>query len=160
MQVVGIFALVASLVFVGLQMKQSHGIANAERLDESVNIRIARNDLIAANAEIIARANNNAELSQADLIVLDRLVDNLWAEAFFGLRARAVMGSSIGGGVGGRVALSRYLHNNPGVRKVWNASRVRRQESWSAVTGVEPEVIQRFDDEVDKDLARMKSMVN
>lgn len=53
MQVVGIFAVVASLIFVGLQMKQSQEIAIAAQYQERAN---AANDLLLAFLE-----NPNAE---------------------------------------------------------------------------------------------------
>jgi len=84
MQVVGIFALVASLIFVGLQMKQSHEIALSEafqaRTDTSVEFAIATADSplfvsamskgISTNSEPLTVAENFAALRYAQAFLL------------------------------------------------------------------------------------------
>jgi hypothetical protein len=51
LQVIGIAAIVASLIFVGLQLKQSDEIALAEALENVTAIGIEERGLIAAHAD-------------------------------------------------------------------------------------------------------------
>ena len=83
---VGIAAIVASLLFVGLQMRQAGAIANAELQNEMIAARTARSDLFAQHAEVLHKANSGGELTGAEVIILDSLVSTLWGEAFFGQR--------------------------------------------------------------------------
>ena len=83
---VGIAAIVASLLFVGLQMRQAGAIANAELQNEMIAARTARDDLIAQHAEVLHKANSGGELTGAEVIIMDHLVSALWGEAFFGQR--------------------------------------------------------------------------
>jgi len=82
MQVVGIFALVASLVFVGLQMKQSHEIALSEafqaRTDTSVDFAIATADSPLFVSAVSKRIPTNSE----PLTVAENFAASRYAQAF------------------------------------------------------------------------------
>ena len=77
MQVVGIFALVASLIFVGLEMRQSHRIALSAayqaRADSSMNLRMSpleSETLQSAMASIYIQGKSLDQLSPEEYIVL------------------------------------------------------------------------------------------
>ena len=77
MQVVGIFAVVASLVFVGMEMRQSQKIALSAayqaRSDSSMNLRIATFEsqtLQSAMAKTIIQKMSIDQLAPEELIVL------------------------------------------------------------------------------------------
>ena len=73
-EIFGISALVASLVFVGLQLQQSQDIAIAETflsiLDSELEVLHATNE----NAEIWAKANGGSQLTDAETVVFENLV--------------------------------------------------------------------------------------
>jgi hypothetical protein len=74
MQVVGIFAVVASLVFVGLQMRQEQEIAIVATYGMLVESTENIADLIDRNAEIWQQGLDGAELSSTDRIKFLALV--------------------------------------------------------------------------------------
>jgi len=66
MQVVGIFAVVASLIFVGLQMRQDQEIAQAQALVDASAVVIDLNQFIENNKEVWIKGLDGAELSLED----------------------------------------------------------------------------------------------
>ena len=77
MQVIGIFALVASLVFVGFQVKQTDDIATDDVFDSIIVNTIELSSLIAENADVWARGCLGEELSSAERIRFGQ-VFNAW----------------------------------------------------------------------------------
>ena len=117
-ELVGIVAIVASLVFVGLQMKQASDIAQNELslgiYATSVEISNEMNE----HADIWVRGSRGDELDATDTAIFQGLIQNLNNQAYFGKRMRTQLG--------GDETLSieihnfaRVLHENPGARKVW-----------------------------------------
>ena len=68
MQVIGIFALVASLIFVGFQVKQTDDIATDDLFDSIIVNTTELSSLIAENADVWARGCLGEELSYAERI--------------------------------------------------------------------------------------------
>ena len=123
-ELVGIASLVASLVFVGLQLKQAQDIAMSENdmalLQSQVDVRNALN----AHALVWVKGASGESLSATDSIIFTNLVTMLNNEAFFDyLRATRLGQDDIA-----EVTLhdfAAYLHQHPGARRVWLA----REES-------------------------------
>ena len=65
-ELLGIVAIVASLVFVGLQMRQDHQIAYAEAFTNILSNKTEMVDLVNSNREIWQKGNAGAELSPQD----------------------------------------------------------------------------------------------
>ena len=74
---VGITAIVASLIFVGLQLKQSQEIAIAETFLSILSSEIEATTGINENADIWAKANSGAELSAAEYVIFSNIVSTL-----------------------------------------------------------------------------------
>ena len=78
MQVVGIFAVVASLIFVGLQMRQDQLIARAELTSESFELMMALDqnlldpEFASAYAKMLERSE---DLSLEEMVQIDSLLD-------------------------------------------------------------------------------------
>jgi len=73
-ELVGIGAIVASLIFVGLELRQSRVIALSEiRVMNEANV-IAVNDAFIEDADIWTRGNSGEELTAADQEIFNRLV--------------------------------------------------------------------------------------
>ena len=130
LQITGIFAVVASLIFVGIQLIQSQNIANADRFQQSISARAAINDAISENAPIIAKANNGEALTETEYLRLSRTLDSVWAQGFFGRQSALLVG---GPSQGPEAGLAIFLFENPGVRAIWNEIYEERQKSWAAV---------------------------
>ena len=79
----GIVAIVASLLFVGLQMRQAQDIAisqgNIDNLANNLTLRDAIND----NADIWVRGNAGADLASSEAAVYWNLVLNMNDHAYF-----------------------------------------------------------------------------
>ena len=69
LQIIGIAAVVASLVFVGLQLKQADEVAYAELSESSAVRGIEESALISEHAEIWRRACLDEELTAAEKII-------------------------------------------------------------------------------------------
>ncbi|NIU12362.1 MAG: hypothetical protein GWN81_26780 [Phycisphaerae bacterium] len=130
LQVIGIFAVVASLIFVGIQLIQSQNIANADRFQQSISARAAINDSISENASIIAKANNGEDLTESEYLKLSRTLDSIWAQGFFGRQSALLVG---GPSQGPEAGLAIFLFENPGVRKIWGEIYKERQQNWAVV---------------------------
>jgi len=89
--------------------------------------------LVLQSADLLAKANNNADLTDAERISLSTLIDSVWNEAFLSQRSREVIDSI--GRTGPQVAFARFLFDNPGARKEWQAYRERRHRAWDITGG-------------------------
>jgi len=89
MQVVGIFALVASLVFVGLQMRQTQEIASFEGLADGVDRILLFRELVSENAEAWSKGCLGEELTDKERIQFASVFEAYFGSTFVAwLRAR------------------------------------------------------------------------
>jgi len=117
-ELVGIAAVVASLIFVGLQMKQASDIAQNE---VSLGVFATSIEIISEMsqyADIWVRGSRGDELDETDAFIFGNLMQSLNNEAFFIRSMRAQLGEDE------RLSnevhiLARILHENPGARKAW-----------------------------------------
>jgi len=123
MQVIGIFAVVASLIFVGLQMKQAQDIALSQYNIDNLANKFTLSDKINAHSDIWLRGNAGEDLEESEAVVFWNLVRDRNDLAFFNVQRARRMGvhdaadSIIADFVG-------YLYDNPGAYHTWN----KRQE--------------------------------
>ena len=117
-ELVGVLAIVASLVFVGLEMRQSREIAIGEGNLANAAIQMERNNAIIENSDVWVRGNSAEYLNDAESVVFEYLVRNAHIHAFmehqrlqrldFGQAATSVA-----------MQFSLFLFQNPGAREVW-----------------------------------------
>jgi hypothetical protein len=152
MQVFGIFALVGSLIFVGLQMRQDRTIALVESLASRSEVIADLADMIGNNEDLWIRALNGDELSNVDEATFHAMTEAI--EAYFvsiwrrsqGLGGEASMNSATGD-----YAYALYTHS--GLRRAWK----NQLEYWSArdsALGVESSG-RRFREQVSAYLAQL-----
>jgi hypothetical protein len=115
-ELVGISAIVASLMFVGLQMKQARSIAIADSYQQQAGATLAKSELALMHSELIAKANRGEALSDAEEFALLEYVTARWQHAYFGRRRSEYLERSTGGPVQN---FSGFLCNNPGPRGIW-----------------------------------------
>ncbi len=125
MQIIGIFSLVASLIFVGLQMQQTQDIAVNERRYAQADRRIEAEGLRYQYAEIWVRGNAGDELENADAMIYDGLVFAEYRNAFWDSVTQRQLG-----GDGDRVLLdfAWFLYRNPGARTSWESGVIERRK--------------------------------
>jgi hypothetical protein len=73
-ELVGIAALVTSLVFVGYQLKQDRQVATMQVRADWIERNAGLYAEINQHAEVLARANSGAELSESEAITVRNLV--------------------------------------------------------------------------------------
>jgi hypothetical protein len=73
-ELVGIVAIVASLIFVGLEMRQSHKIALAEVESAFVSTSVEIESLISDNSEVWARGIADEELGDSDAVIFKSIL--------------------------------------------------------------------------------------
>jgi hypothetical protein len=117
-EIIAISAIVASLIFVGLQMQQTQSIALSGVMAANIGHRIETNNAIANNAVVWTKANSGAELEEAEAVLVDRLMDNLSVE-----RASLWLHYQ---GLGREQSAERiladyagFLYRNPGIYQRW-----------------------------------------
>ena len=118
-EILGIAAIVASLVFVGLQLRQSDKIARAEIQATFGMMSIEIAALISDHSDVWTRGDAQEELNDADAAVFENLVvavnDSIFSNYW---QAREI------GGAEAALAylhdFSGYLYRHPGVRQAWS----------------------------------------
>ncbi len=119
-ELVGIAAVVGSLIFVGLQMKQAQEIANAERRMMRVANQIEMNNAINENPDVWARGLSGEELSTSEAVIFENLLTNF--SNFVHFNWHAAQDTRSGPGATSTVAdFSVFLYENPGARRVWES---------------------------------------
>ena len=76
LQIIGLVAVVGSLIFVGLQVKQADEIAFAELSESATASGIERRALIAEHAEIWHKACLGSELTEAERVIAGAIYSN------------------------------------------------------------------------------------
>ena len=117
-ELVGIVAIVASLVFVGLQMQQSHKIALSDNYLQKVANQIAANDAIAEHPDVFLRGNAGEDLSPEEMAIYTSQVGNLANITWHIIEVGREMGQDDWADVD-VVEFALYLHENPGAYAVW-----------------------------------------
>ena len=86
---IGIFALIASLVFVGFQLQQDQRLAEAQIYADFDDTQIELSRLVIENVEVWLAGSNLQELSEADSQTFEAVAMAVMAK-YNGLMARAV----------------------------------------------------------------------
>ena len=119
-ELVGIVALVMSLVFVGLQMRQTNNVAFMELDTAMIGMAVDTAELIAENSDVWVRGNAGEELSASEYAV--------YSETLSVMNTRLVVMEAHASQLGRddtafliRRDWAAYLHQNPGARQAWLA---------------------------------------
>jgi hypothetical protein len=124
-ELVGITAIIASLIFVGLQIKQSdQQLAQSEDTTQvELSLQIASHErdelaVIFEHADTWVRGNAGNELSNTEAAIYAGLVKARWSRVFWENASLTVLGGTLD------VPLhdfAWFLHKNPGARRAWEA---------------------------------------
>jgi hypothetical protein len=114
---VGISAIVASLIFVGFQLKQDRDVALAETTHSFMESSVEVNAMLAEHADVWLKGRNGDDLSEEEMVVMERLVDSLYRRARYTSQMHRTLG--LAGGAQLR-DLAIMLYENPGARKAWD----------------------------------------
>jgi len=153
-ELVGISAIVLSLVFVGMQMKQSQQLAWAGSvLTMRANV-IEERSLQAEHIDVWIRGNAGEELNVRDYEIYKILFSNRQSGEFFNWIAIGQLDTQ-NEGVAPQM-LARFLYQNPGARAEWHLRRGRAEELGVRREGIFP----AFAAEVESVLMSLDSKLN
>jgi hypothetical protein len=124
-ELIGIAAIVASLMFVGLQMRQAEVIAKSDMAASYLANRIEMHAAINEHPDIWVRGNKGEELEEGEAAIFSRQVLMLNDEAYYSVQQSIIWGQSENTDLDAAI-FAAYLHENPGARRVWRA-----QEDWN-----------------------------
>ena len=157
-ELVGVAAIVASLVFVGLQMRQAQDIAISEGNLANAANKIEANNLIAAQPDIWSRGTSGATLDDQEAVVFRSMVKNVYEAAHFEfLRTRRLGQIEIAAYVVANHAA--FLFNNPGARRLW-ADELDAEEVWRRRLLPDQDSVSEFDDRIRADLEALDQPAN
>ena len=119
-ELIGIAAVVASLIFVGLQMKQAQEIGNAERRMMRITNEIELQNAINEHAAIWVRGLSGQELSETETVIFENLV--LTKSSYHQHLSGAAQNLGADYGEQAQVReIALFLYANPSARAVWIA---------------------------------------
>ena len=121
-ELVGIVAIVASLIFVGLEMRQSQQIALSERAVNMLLSDIEARCPIYEFPDIWARGNAGEELSRSDAVIYRALIRDINAYAFQ-RRYSALLMDDQNAFNAASWDLAGFLYENPGAQREWESLR-------------------------------------
>jgi len=117
-ELVGIVAIVASLIFVGLEMRQSQKIALAEIEASYASASVEIASLISDNSEVWSRGIADEELGDSDAAIFESILvalsDRNWSLQY---QMRLLDRHDYADAVVHQFAA--YIHKRPGLRRAW-----------------------------------------
>lgn len=126
LETVGFVALIASLIFVGLQIRQDHTLARAQNAADFDDTMIEYASVINANREIWVNGLSGAELSTLDQVTFESVAFAVW-QKFSGIYRRTrLLNEGNEMGVARQVASELFIF--PGLRQYF-LSRCEHRES-------------------------------
>jgi hypothetical protein len=119
-ELVGIAAIVASLYFLGAQLRVSQEIAQSEVAAAHNATLVEINNSISAHADIWVRGNAGDDLSETELAIYRGLLEGM--EEYHRLEWRHALRFNRGGGAQNDPAeFAVFLYDNPGARRIWSS---------------------------------------
>ena len=116
----GIAAVVASLVFVGLELRQSQQVALNEAAYTTASWYFETRAEVNANAEVWSKGNAGEQLSAAEIVIYENLIRNTYTNAYWISETQQRVGNS---GSPGAADFAGFLFKYPPARKVWESLR-------------------------------------
>ena len=130
-ELIGIVAIVASLIFVGYQLQLDRRIATAQLETSNFEARYVINQLISDNANIWLRGNAGEELTPEEALIFSNIVDTAVGRAFASAQSFDELGSSIRDINIENFAI--WLYQHPVVRKIAVEGRDTRRHLRSSI---------------------------
>ena len=151
-ELVGIAAIVASLIFVGFQLRQDREIALAESLEASEASFTVINALISDHSAIWLKGQKNEDLSEAETVIMTRLVSTLHRRARYTAAMRRSLGKP---GDAALRDLAIELYDNPGARRIWETRTENEIAYWERMAPDDIYWRRDYRDEVLAELAKL-----
>jgi hypothetical protein len=133
LQVLGMLGIVASLIFVGLQIKQTDAIASLETQENAVARNLVTLEMMADNIDVWQRGCVGEELTPAEQALMAKIYWAYVANNFTGWRRLRLSDYR---DVSGRYQIAEFaanIHRYPGFRKIHESKR-----AWNELLGGGP----------------------
>jgi hypothetical protein len=134
-ELIGIAAIVASLFFLGFQLKLSHETAVSEINASHYASLVEINNGIADHADVWSRGNAGLDLDQGETVTYHRLLENFEERRRIEWRHNLLFGRQ-GQQVSQYSEFAAFLYENPGARKIWTEDR---DEYYASMRLIEPD---------------------
>jgi len=118
-EIAGFVAVIASLIFVGLELRQSQQVAQTDAGATRATWFFDNRAAINQYADIWLKGNSGAELSDNEALIYSNLIRNFHTNNGFTWRRERALG--IEGSDYAADELAWFLHKYPAARKVWEA---------------------------------------
>ena len=151
-ELLGIAAIVASLIFVGFQLRQDREIALAESLAASEASFTAINALISDHAVVWSKGRKNEDFSDTEMVIMRRLVSTLHRRARYTAAMRRNLGTP---GTAALRDLAIQLYDNPGARRIWETETEKEMAYWEKMAPSDIYWRRNYLDEVLAELAKL-----
>ena len=158
-ELLGMVAIVASLIFVGLQLQQSQRIALAEvqATDSSASIELA--SLLSDHSEAWVRGVAGEELEDSDAAVFRNIMITLSDNAYSRQEQFRLLGDDESADAVVH-EFAAFLHDRPGARRVWTEREASLKNSRSLLDPLAVEVVSEFVETIMKDFAELDRIEN
>jgi hypothetical protein len=156
-ELVGIAAIVVSLVFVALQLRQSQDIAIAETRTARQAALVELNNAIAEHAETWAKGNSGEELSRSENVVYERLIVSTHFQYWttFSRSRRFDQEVPLALNI---ADFAFFLHENLGARQTWTRYIENRESARAALASETGYSQNQFASLVFTDLAKLDAL--
>ena len=118
LQLVGMVAVVASLIFVGLQIKQSDEIAIVELLDSAADRKFQLNTLRASHADVWQKACLGGELSSSERVIASSIYFSFLQDNWNAWLRKSMTGYGSARPEYLTDVVAANLHRYPGIKKI------------------------------------------
>jgi hypothetical protein len=125
-ELIGIASIVASLIFVGLELRQSQIVAVQEAMDTRAGWFMANRASVNDHADIWLKGNSGAELTAVESVIYANLVRDLHTNNSFTFSRERRLGFD--GYEYAAHELAWFLHQNPPAREQWEMYIDNRQQ--------------------------------
>ena len=156
-ELVGIVAIVASLVFVGMQIRQSQLIALAEVEGTVALASIEMASLIGDNSDVWQRGITNQELDSSEATVFENIVVTLSDRAYSMQNQFRLLGDD-GNAEAVVHQFAAFLHQRPGARRVWVEREASLKQYRSMLYPKAIAVTSTYVETINADLAALDQM--
>ena len=129
-EIVGLVAVVASLVFLGIQVRQTQDTAVAEAYSTLYSTRFSVANSIKEHIDLWRRGAAGEELDEDEMAIFALLVNQL-NESFAGTFSYRTQVAGVDAAQYSARDFAGFLYQNPGARAVWN----RREDNLARIRG-------------------------
>ena len=124
-ELIGISAIVASLVFVGLQIRQDRNVAQADAWLQHVETQVNLAQVIGEHADVWSKGLDGEKLSDADQMTFNQIAYAV-EQKYTGAVARSNLGIRVGSANGVAIAYAEEIFMYSGLRQYFESGLARK----------------------------------